>query len=66
VISVIIVKNNKMALQGDIKFTKTIDHPDGETEMLTIQVPEDVDNHLIDPIRYVALYLQAKRVIKII
>ena len=30
-----------MALQGDIKFTKTIDHPDGETEMLTIQVPED-------------------------
>jgi hypothetical protein len=30
-----------MALKGDIKFTKTIDHPDGETEMITIYVPMD-------------------------
>lgn len=37
-----------------------------DTNGKVIQVPEDVDNHLIDPIRYVALYLQAKRVIKII
>lgn len=31
-----------MALQGDIKFTKTIEHPDGETEIVQMKVSEDV------------------------
>lgn len=31
-----------MALKGDILFTKSIEHPEGETETVTIYVPMDV------------------------
>jgi hypothetical protein len=31
---------------------------------IVLEEPEDIDNHLMDPSRYIALFLQARGIIK--